>query len=164
MTTLPSVISVNTSDGGIPKRPVDEVRVTADGLDGDAHDHEKHNTPLQAVSLIDAEDLDDLTAEGFDLSPGATGENVTVRGLDVDDLQIGDTLRFSNGVEVELTKRRKPCYVLDAISPELKTVIVGRCGFYAKVVTPGVLRAGETIEVEESKLTARGFCALEPEA
>ncbi|MBT8485081.1 MAG: MOSC domain-containing protein [Phycisphaerae bacterium] len=148
---LPQVLSVNVSAGGIPKRGVDRVAVTPAGLDGDAHDHDKHNTPLQAVSLIDVEDLEDLCREGFPLEPGSTGENVTVRGLDVDRLDVGDRLRLSGGVELELTKRRKPCYVLDAIDPELKTVIVGRCGFYARVLTPGTLTPGETIEVEPAR-------------
>lgn len=142
-----TVLSVNISPGGIPKAPIPRGDVTTDGLRGDGHDHEKHNTPLQALSLIDVEDLDDLRGEGFDVYPGATGENVTLRGLDVDALAVGDRIAFSGGVSIELTKRRKPCYVLDAISPELKRVIVGRCGFYAKILQPGVLAPGETITV-----------------
>ncbi len=136
------VIALNISNGGVPKRPLPAVEITHAGLAGDAHDHEKHNTPLQAVSLLDVEDYDDLRREGFDVYPGATGENVTLAGADVDACAIGDVLTFDGGVVIELTKVRKPCYVLDAIDPELKRAIVGRCGFYAKVVTPGVLRPG----------------------
>jgi len=143
----PTVISVNISTGGIPKAPIPRGSVTTDGLLGDGHDHEKHNTPLQALSLIDVEDLDDLRREGFEVFPGATGENVTLRGLDVDALEVGDRIAFSGGVSIELTKRRKPCYVLDAISPELKRVIVGRCGFYAKILQAGDLTPGETVAV-----------------
>ena len=54
------------------------------------------------------------------------------------------------------TKRRKPCYVLDAIDPRLKDVIVGRCGFYAKVLKTGRLRAGESIVVERPGATGGG--------
>lgn len=141
------VVSVNISGGGIPKLPVPAATVEPAGLVGDAHDHEKHNTPVQAVSIIDLEDLDNLRAEGFDVAPGATGENITVRGLDVDALEVGDRLHFSGGVAVELSKRRKPCYVLDAIDPELKVAISGRCGFYARVCTTGAIRSGEQIDV-----------------
>ena len=143
----PTVVSVNISPGGIPKRPIEVGAVTTDGIDGDAHDHEKHNTPLQAISLFDIEDLDDLAGEGFDVGPGALGENLTVRDLNVDALEPGDRLRLSGGVELEFTKIRKPCYVLDPISPQLKKVIVGRCGGYAKVIATGQIRAGETIDV-----------------
>lgn len=143
----PVILSVNISDGGIPKRPVDVGTATPAGLAGDGHDHDKHNTPLQAICLIDVEDLDDLKREGFDVFAGATGENLTCRNLEVDRLDLGDRLHCSGGVQLELTKRRKPCYVLDAIDPRLKEVIIDRCGFYAKVITPGEIRAGETIEV-----------------
>ncbi|MCP3905598.1 MAG: MOSC domain-containing protein [Planctomycetes bacterium] len=148
MSSSPTIVSVNISSGGIPKRAVRTADVTVAGLVGDGHDHEKHNTPLQAVCIIDIEDLDDLRGEGYSVGPGATGENLTTRGLDVDALEIGDRLRLSGGVELELTKRRKPCYVLDAIDPTLKEVIVGRCGFYARVITPGQIAPGERIAVE----------------
>jgi MOSC domain-containing protein YiiM len=147
---LATIVSVNISGGGIPKLPVAEADVTAAGLDGDAHDHEKHNTPVQAISLIDLEDLEDLRGEGFAVGPGATGENVTVRGLGVDALDLGDRLRLSGGVTLEVTKMRKPCYVLDAIDPELKKAIVGRCGAYARVLEGGRVRPGETIAVEKA--------------
>lgn len=145
-----SVISVNLSPGGIPKAPVDVGRVTVSGLDGDGHNHAKHNSPLQALSIIDVEDLHDLQREGFEVFPGATGENLTVCGLDVDSLSIGDRLRFSGGVEAEITKVRNPCYVLDAIDPRLKSSIVGRCGVLAKVTREGDIRPGETIAVIRS--------------
>ena len=145
----PRILSLNISSGGIPKTPVDIARVTSEGLAGDSHDHDKHNGPFVALSLLDIEDYEDLQAEGYDVFPGATGENITCQYLSIDDLQIGDRLRFEGGVEVELTKKRKPCFVLDAIDPRLKEVIVDRCGFLAKVIIEGDVRAGETIEVME---------------
>ncbi len=142
-----TVISVNISPGGIPKQAIAVGRVRFAGLEGDGHNHDKHNTPLQAISIIDIEDLSDLRQEGFDVVPGATGENITVRALNADALNVGDRLRFSGGVEVEVTKSRNPCYVLDAIDPQLKKRIVGRCGVLAKVIREGELRVGESIEI-----------------
>ncbi len=144
---MSEVIAVNISGGGIPKLPVPVGRVIGSGLDGDAHDHDKHNTPLQAICLINGEILDDLRAEGFEVGPGATGENLTVRGLDVEALEPGDRLVLSGGVQLEYTKKRKPCYVLDAIHVDLQDAIRGRCGGYAKVIEGGEVRPGETIEV-----------------
>jgi MOSC domain-containing protein YiiM len=62
---------------------------------------------------------------------------------------VGDRLQFAGGVELELTKPRKPCYVLDAIHPELKHTIIGRCGFLAKVIREGEVRIGETIRIAQ---------------
>lgn len=143
----PRIVSVNISPGGIPKHPIQVGEVGEAGLAGDGHDHEKHNTPLQAVCLIDLESLDELRAEGFDVYPGATGENLTLQGVGVDALEVGDRLLLSGGVQLELTKRRKPCYVLDAIRPDLKTAIVGRCGYYAAVRRGGAVSADEQVEV-----------------
>ncbi len=52
MSDVPTVVSVNISSGGIPKLPVEVGRVTADGIDRDAHDHEKHNTPLEPPAVV----------------------------------------------------------------------------------------------------------------
>jgi len=141
------VVAVNLSEGGIPKHPVPAAEITPGGLVGDGHDHAKHETPVQAVSIFDLEDLEDLECEGFEVGPGSTGENLTVRGLEVDALGPGDRLHFSGGLALELTKKRKPCYVLDAIHPDFQRAVVGRCGFYARVITPARVAPGETIRV-----------------
>ncbi|MBI4309123.1 MAG: MOSC domain-containing protein [Candidatus Omnitrophica bacterium] len=146
---FPQVVAVCVSGGGIPKIPQASVPVMFAGLAGDGHNHAKHNTPLQAVCLQDEEILKQLGREGFSLDCGAIGENMTVRNLDVQKLPVGTVLEFSGGVVLELTKERKPCYVLDAIDPRLKEVIAGRCGFYAKVLREGSIQAGESIQVKE---------------
>lgn len=141
------IVSINISGGGIPKWPVDAARVTSSGLEGDGHNHAKHYRPEQAVSLQDIERLAELRHEGYQLHCGATGENISVAHLNVNSLPLGTILNFSGGVQLEITKVRHPCYVLDAIHPRLKESIIGRCGMYAKVVKEGILRAGERIEI-----------------
>lgn len=144
---LPTVVQVNISPGGIPKTPIEVGRVVEAGIEGDGHNHEKHRTPKQALLMLDAEDIDDLKREGFDITWGSLGENLTVRNVSSDELQIGDRVRFSGGVAGEVTKYRKPCYVLDAIDPEMKVALKGRGGVYLRVIEPGEIRAGETIEI-----------------
>ena len=146
----PTILSINISRGGIPKLPVQILRLNIDGFDGDGHNHEKHRTPIQAVCLQDIEKLNELREEGYSLEAGTTGENLTMRGLNVNHLPIGTILRFSSGVLIELTRVRKPCYVLDAIHPRLKEDIVGRCGMYAKIIHEGVLQIGDSVEAVET--------------
>lgn len=140
------LVAVCLSQGGIPKLPQPEVQVTVDGIVGDLHAHAKHNRPDRALSLLDVELLGQLTDEGFPLEPGAAGENLTIEGLNVQSLVEGQLLQAGD-VLIRLEKPRKPCYVLDAIDPRLKEVIVGRCGFMASVVRGGTLRPGMTITV-----------------
>jgi MOSC domain-containing protein YiiM len=120
--------------------------VTTDGLQGDGHAHAKHNRPERAVSLFDLEILTQLQLEGFPLYPGAIGENLTVAGLHVQRLPPGTLLEIGE-VLLRLEEPRKPCYVLDAISPCLKDVIVGRCGYMASVLEGGMIRPSMEIVI-----------------
>lgn len=140
------VLAVCVSPGGIPKLPVERAEVRERGLDGDGRDHEKHDKPVRAVLIQDEEMIDELRAEGYDIGWGSMGENLTVRGLGVQKMSPGRQLRFSGGVVLELTEVRRPCFVLDAIDPKLKEDVVGRAGFLTRVVTPGIIRPGETID------------------
>lgn len=140
------VLAVSTSPGGIPKLPQEFARVSSDGLQGDGRNHAKHIRPDRALSIWDHENLQQLVAEGFHLTPGAAGENLTVSGLNVQQMRHGTLLRIGD-VVLKLEQPRKPCYVLDAIDPRLKEVIVGRCGYMASVVRVGVLCPGMPIQV-----------------
>ena len=144
------IISVNTSPGGIPKLPRERLQVTTSGLEGDGHDHESHRSPTQAVCMIDVEILRSMKDEGFDLEPGALGENLTLEGVRIQDCALGDLIRFSSGLELEITKVRTPCYVLDSISPELKRILWNRSGMYGQVLVEGTVEAGDTLTIERA--------------
>ena len=148
---MSTVDSINLSPGGIPKRPVESIEVSDAGLLGDGHDHEKHRTPVQAISLIDLELLEAIAEEtGIPLAPGDLGENLTVSGVGVQLLTAGDRLVFDGGVALEITRVRPPCYVLDSISPEFKRILWNRIGMYARVLETGMLAAGAKITAERS--------------
>jgi MOSC domain-containing protein YiiM len=148
---MATLLSINVSSGGIPKLPIPSCAVSFKGLEGDERNHEKHYKLERAVSLIDKEILEQLKTEGYDVSAGAIGENLTVENLDVQSLQLGDRLTFSGGVVIELAEVRQPCFVLDPLGVTLKKDIVGRCGYLARVITEGELFAGETIQVQPSE-------------
>lgn len=143
----PFVISINISPGGIPKRPVFEAPVTVDGLVGDGRAHAKHIKPARAVSLLEDTVIEAIRREGYDVAPGVMGENLTVAGLDLQALTPGTRLTFAGGVEIELTEPRAPCFVLDAIHPDLKDAVRGRFGYMARVIHDGILRVGESVTV-----------------
>jgi MOSC domain-containing protein YiiM len=148
--------SINTSPGGIPKHPNPSATLSVLGLDGDGHDHEKHRTPIQALSLLDLEVLEAIADEsGIPLPPGALGENLTVEGVGVQLLAAGDRLIIEGGVELQVTRVRPPCYVLDHLSPDFKKTLWNRVGMYASVITPGTLAVGQTITVDRCGTGAR---------
>jgi MOSC domain-containing protein YiiM len=107
---------INISRGGIPKRPIIEAHVTPDGIEGDSWAHPRyHGGPKQAVLLIALEDLDALKTRGYDVYPGALGENLTVAGIDMRSVRFGDMFRAGQAL-LQITKLRKPCRTLDSIA------------------------------------------------
>jgi len=149
----PYVVAVCMSPGGIPKLPRPIAHVTRAGIDGDGRAHKKHLRSDRAISLFDLGILRDLVREGFSLTPGAAGENLTVEHLNVQQLP-PETLLAIGEVLLRLEQPRKPCYVLDSINPRLKEAIVGRCGYLASVVREGIIRPGMAIRVWSTRLRA----------
>src|ERR1700722_16092638 len=114
-----SIIQINTSDGGVPKRPVLDAVVTPLGIDGDSHAHpEVHGGPVKALLLITAEGIEELTAQGFPLFPGALGENLTTIGLDRRSMRFGQRYRIGE-VTIELTEMRMPCQTIMIYGPHI---------------------------------------------
>jgi MOSC domain-containing protein YiiM len=101
-----SILQINISRGGVPKRPVSESVATPLGLEGDVCAHpEIHGGPRQAVLLIASEAVEELIARGYPLFFGALGENFTTRGLDRRAFRLGQRFRLGGAV-IELTKVR----------------------------------------------------------
>jgi len=154
-----SILQINISPSGIPKRPIPEAIVTPEGLRGDSWSHPNiHGGPNQALLLITSEGIDELIAQGYALYPGALGENLTTQGLDRRQMRVGQRYRAGE-VLLELTKIRTPCTALDVHDPSLKLAIYdaqvkagdassprwGLSGFYARVLKGGVIRPHDII-------------------
>ncbi len=154
-----SVVQINVSRGGVPKRAVPLGEVTPLGIVGDVCAHpDIHGGPRQALLLITSEGIEELTALGFALYPGALGENLTTQGLDRRTLRAGQRYRVGN-VLIELTKIRAPCATLNVYGPAIQKAIYdervkaadpasprwGLSGFYTAVLQPGTIRPGDPI-------------------
>lgn len=141
---------------GIFKEPVaGEVEVTTHGLVGDHIGSTKyHGGPDQAVYLYSAGDYGWWEeALSRDLPAGTFGENLTVSTLGQHPPRIGDVWRVGE-VRLQLTAPRIPCSTLAARMNEPRFVKMfaqaNRGGAYARVLSPGMLRAGLPILVETS--------------
>jgi len=151
-----SILQINVSRGGLPKRPVPEAQLTPAGLTGDSVAHPQvHGGLRKAVLIVSAESIDDLIAHGYPLFYGALGENLTTRGLDRRRMRSGQRYR-AGGALLELTTLRIPCSALDVYSPDLKRELYerdmqpdhpawARGGFYAAVIEPGQVRTNDII-------------------
>ncbi|MDB5571621.1 MAG: domain containing protein [Hyphomicrobiales bacterium] len=183
MSVLPpgEVLCVSASPAHtISKAPVLFARLVAGlGVEGDAHagatvKHRHrvakapHEPNLRQVHLIHGELLDELNAQGFDIAPGAMGENLTTRGIDLLNLPRGARLRMGAEAVVEITGLREPCRLLDKVRPGLMAATLERreggavwrkAGVMGVVLASGEVRAGDPILVE---LPGHPHVALRP--
>jgi MOSC domain-containing protein YiiM len=144
---------------GLPKPAVDAARITAHGVEGDynvyRHD-EARDDPAMAVLLMPLETLRELGREGWPVQPGDLGENITTVGLPYDAFVPGKRFRVGP-VVLEITKACAPCdnlyrlpYVGTERGPEFLKVLLGRRGWYARVVSEGQIRTNDRIEPVET--------------
>ena len=149
-----TVVSLNVSNGGVPKRPVTVARVSRSGLQNDAQNDQKHHGgPEKAVCLYSLERIKGLQAEGHPIRIGTAGENVTVAGLDWDLVVPGSRVRLGERVLLEVASFTNPCRTIK------DSFIEGRFGrisqnrhagwsrVYARVLSEGEIRVGDAVEL-----------------
>ena len=157
-----TIVQVSISSGGVPNHAIEEATVTGSGIAGDGWRYPFHGGAKRAILLITAEGIDWLVQQGFPLTFGSLGENLTTRGLDRLRLRLGQRFRAGQAV-IELTQVRIPCDTLTVYGAGIQAAIFdaraqagdagspvwGLSGFYASVVEPGVLRPGDRIALVE---------------
>jgi MOSC domain-containing protein YiiM len=149
---LPDNGSVGTT--GIDKRPVGgPVKIGEYGLYADVQADRKHHGGLtKAVYAYATEDAEHWAALlGRDIAHGLFGENLRTRGLDVSGAVIGERWMVGAGVVLEVTCPRTPCATFGRRMGERGWVrrfaAEGRPGAYLRVVTTGVVEAGDEVRV-----------------
>jgi MOSC domain-containing protein YiiM len=164
------VLAVAAGPGHHFSKPVvPRIRLLAGlGVEGDAHlgvtvkhrsrvakDPSQPN--LRQVHLIHAELIEELVAAGFRVAPGAMGENVTTRGLDLLALPRGARLRLGGEAVVEVTGLRNPCLQLNryqsglmsaTLDRDSKGRLIRKAGVMGVVLSGGEVAPGDPITVE----------------
>jgi MOSC domain-containing protein YiiM len=86
-----------------------------------------------------------------EIPPGRFGENLAVRGLAVTDAVVGERWLVGSTVLLEATLPRVPCQTFKSWMGQPRWVKRfsdrGDVGCYFRVITPGVVRPGDPIEV-----------------
>ncbi|WP_137871390.1 MOSC domain-containing protein [Sphingopyxis sp. 2PD] len=142
----------------IAKLPVaDAVAVGPLGLAGDEQaDRSVHGGIDKAIHHYPADHYDWWRGHLGDAplldAPGAFGENISTTGLDENSVFLGDRFRLGSAL-VEVTQARQPCWKLDhrfgAKGVMAAVVQTRRSGWYYRVLEPGMVRAGDDLELVE---------------
>jgi MOSC domain-containing protein YiiM len=143
------VHQINVSDGGVPKLPVREARITSSGVSGDRQaDLRHHGGPDRAVCLYSLDVIQGLQAEGHPIGSGSAGENLTLSGLDWKDVGPGRRLRIGQAL-IEVTYPAVPCaknaqWFSDGnFSRILGSRYPGSSRMYGRVLEDGRVRVGD---------------------
>lgn len=158
----PSLHQINISNGGVPKRPVPEARVTLQGVVGDRQRNPGiHGGPDRAICLYSLEVIEALQAEGHSIYPGSAGENLTLAGVDWAGLKPGDRVRVGETVRLEITGYTSPCdhnacWFQDGDFKRMSQKRhPGWSRLYARVLHEGMVRTGDPVVVERADIS---FC------
>ena len=140
------VHAVSVSDRkGVVKHNVPEARLVVEhGLEGDAH----AEGGIRQVSLLSLASINKMVEAGAQVKPGDFAENLTVEGLEVMTLPVGTRLKVG-AVDLEITQIGKTCHKGCAIRELVGDCVMPREGVFARVLTEGVVKVGDAIEVTD---------------
>jgi MOSC domain-containing protein YiiM len=136
------VVAVNVSGRkGERKTPVPKATLVPDhGVERDAHAGPGH----RQVSLLAAESIAKMKEKGVDVGPGDFAENVTVEGIDLTALKVGDRLIVGEAL-VEISQIGKECHDRCAIYFQAGDCVMPREGVFARVLLGGKVAAGDRV-------------------
>lgn len=127
------------------------VAVNPTGLAGDFQGNLRvHGGPEKAIYGYPLSGYDGWRADFPDLAarfgPGAMGENLVIAGQDEASLCIGDVIQCGTAT-LQISQIREPCSTFAAVFGTTRVVRAmtrsGRCGWYYRVVKPGIIGAGD---------------------
>jgi len=154
-----SIVSINVSaDGGVPKHPVDLAMVEEGGVAGDYNrfrDTKKAGDPDRAVSIFSIESILALQSEGHPIEIGSTGENLTVKGIPWEALEVGMRLQAGDAL-LELSEPCAPCskigksFVGNRFSRIDHDEEEGWSRWVARVIEPGLVETGDWIRIVDA--------------
>jgi MOSC domain-containing protein YiiM len=149
------VFQINISAGGVPKKSVDDCRVTSNGIVRDSQNNKKdHGGSERALCLYSLELLHKLESEGHPVFPGALGENLTITGIDWNLVLPGTRIRIGENVLIQVTSFTTPCKALEKYfyKEEIERISdnthQGWARVYAQVLLAGVINIGDVVLIE----------------
>lgn len=139
----------------IAKRPREgRVQVLGEGLAPDEQaDRSVHGGPDMALHLYPLDHHDWWRGQigehpALD-EPGGFGSNLAVRGLTEEQVRIGDRFRLGTAL-IEVSQPRQPCWKIEHRFGHkgmvAKIIATGRSGWYFRVIEPGEVAAGDSLE------------------
>ena len=140
------LLGIFTSNGGVPKMPVNSAEIRFEGISGDDQNDKKHHGGImRAICVLENELLVKLQSEGHPIMPGTTGENLLVEGFN---LSIGSKISIGT-VELEVVSAATPCKTIsksftDGFFNRMSDKkYAGETRWYCRVLKEGTIRISD---------------------
>jgi MOSC domain-containing protein YiiM len=125
--------------------PIEQANLIANhGIEGD---RKAGRNPKRQINIMSYETVEQLRQEGFKTDPGELGEQIILRGIDVESLQKGDRLQLGASAMVEVNFLREPCIWFEKIQGKSANTAEGKVGVLVTVIESGVVRVGDPVQV-----------------
>tara|TARA_B100000073_G_C23594713_1_gene517850 strand:- start:359 stop:841 length:483 start_codon:yes stop_codon:yes gene_type:complete len=139
---------------GLPKTPTDFAMVTKEGLENDFNNFrtfKKKNDPNMALMLLSYDIIENLNNEGWPVKSGDLGENLMFNNINYS--KFAPLQQYKVGeIEIEISFICDPCMTLKHLSyignkriKDFIKTLLGRRGWYAKVLKPGRIKKGDLL-------------------
>ena len=131
--------------GGVPKYAIPCANILKTGVEGDSQKQNNHGGADRAVLLYSMERIEELQQAKHPITPGSTGENLTIRGLEWSCLKEGVLLQIGE-VKLQLTGMAPPCPgIKDSFFDSAWSVCRDR--WCARVITEGMVTVGDEVKM-----------------
>lgn len=118
------------------------------GIEGDR----KGGHPARQLNILSTQTVAELAAAGYQVAPGAMGEQLIVDGLNVNALVIGDWIQLGDAI-VEVTSHRRGCPRFQTIQGLDLKGAEDRMGIMCKVIHGGAIHVGDPVKLAMVSVT-----------
>lgn len=142
-----------STEKGTKKEEVNTARLIDDwGIEGDAHAGRWH----RQVSLLSIEEINKMKELIPNLKPGDFAENIITKGIDLDEISIGDRIIISRDIVLEVTQIGKKCHSACEIKKLTGECIMPKKGVFVKVLRGGQIEKDNFLKVQKFISQDRG--------
>ena len=126
-----------------PMKKVSQAKLIVNlGIDGDIHSTNKDKRKHRQIVLMDIE-----TLNSFNLETGIIKENITTKGVNINNLKENQKIHIGDSVILSVAGPCDPCPRMDEIRPGLMKDLEGQRGTLAFVQYGGTIKVEDKIEI-----------------